>query len=176
MILRTHSHETHHLPDSVWTGGSATDPNMSTQNKFTPGPWHIDKDGDGCRFTICSETDSRALQRWVAAGNSGGFAGNGSDIASVKQMFNGSGAQSGPSALIDCDEVEANARLIAAAPDMFAALEYAEPLLNVLVGCIGVELQNASGHSARQWNETKAKAERAITQARAALAKARWGV
>ncbi len=120
---------------------------MST--KFTPGPWE-DKGHDCKRFQIESRTSSRALLQWRKENpDKKQDAFNGVTVCRLGVHWNGSGEEFGPSQLIDEDEVSANAALIAAAPDLYAAVEMLLDEVRILshYGGLGDERQIGVGQS-----------------------------
>lgn len=94
----------------------------TTKNQFTPGPYRVVAHGEA-RFSILSDGNSNAIKRWIDKGGSGGFADSAITITELHTTINGSGKAYGPRLIIDDEEVEANAYLLAAAPALFAALQ-----------------------------------------------------
>jgi hypothetical protein len=105
--------------------------------KHTRGPWHYEPDGMG-DFTIASERDQLA----------------------IAAVVNGSFMAMGGHA----DEHEANARLIAAAPDMLAALRECQSTLAMIIAPDAGKRTSAL-HAFAQATAAEAKARAAISKA-----------
>lgn len=116
-----------------------------TEPKFTPGPWRIE-DETTLVWGACNPDDTSSY-------------GMGYPITECRTTNISSWAK-GP----DAEEGIANARLIAAAPDMYEALEAVLPF---------VPISFATTSRPGNANEKNEKLAAALSQARAALAKAR---
>ncbi len=108
---------------------SKNTPKTDDKNAHTPGPWQIGK------------TDATALRVYAPHGQT-----TRSDLATVKLYGTGADAA--------IDEAEANARLIAAAPEMLEALRWAIPAL-----------VNHTGRGCKITDEAFARIEAAIAKA-----------
>lgn len=95
---------------------------MSTH---TPGPWHFTPETTGGKYRITAVADSQAMQRYWAQNNTPEESRHfrGVQICTQGQTYNGSGERYGPQITFDLAEACANARLIAAAPELLAALQ-----------------------------------------------------
>lgn len=94
-----------------------------SESRHTPGPWGVTKEKDG-GHEVRSNTTSRLLQEWSKENpEKSGFSKYATGICAVRPSYNGSGKEFGPHKLIGDDELEANAQLIAAAPDLLKSCE-----------------------------------------------------
>ncbi len=131
-----------------------------TTNKHTPGPWEVEprriSNEDDIGKSVVSDTLSRALQKWHDENPdvNSGFVNCCTTVAEISPSYNGSGKQVGPWELISADEIEANARLIAAAPEMLEALVHCHDWI------LATQDENKQGETER-------------LEARAAIAKAK---
>ncbi len=139
------------------------------KNTNTPGPWEAIPDSPNTtpegrkRYSICAKARSRALNRWFSMNPCAvaePYTHPGAPICRISLAYNGSGPSAGPDELIDQDEIDANARLIAASPKLLAALESIVPGLVHLVAIAPIP------------HEQKAEWAEGIKTARAAIAKA----
>ena len=81
---------------------------MPRGTKFTPGPWHVVPYGDGDSLVICMDEAGYHRIAFMATPNC-------RDDARRRQQWS---------------EIEANANLIGAAPDLYEALSNARELVN----------------------------------------------
>ena len=91
-------------------------------NEHTPGPWLITEPRSTSR-EIVADVYSRKMAKWRAEnpGNRGHYF-KGVDICTINVNWNGGGNVFGPTdGLIDMGEINANANLIAAAPELLNA-------------------------------------------------------
>ena len=124
---------------------------MSAAPKFTPGPWSVEDIGANClrvrgKVSIASDTPAISTGHYEA-------------IATVTQREPHPRYGGG----IDYDTRDANARLIAAAPDLYAALAEIELVLHP-----DADEHNPLCQGTHTWDEVIG---RIVERARAALAK-----
>lgn len=114
-----------------------------TKTNHTPGPWVLDEYKEGLYFDVRRRWDSN-----VTPGNSDTYgSGEGAHITGI--------SYGGPGAVPTRAQAEANGRLIAAAPDLLAALErIAVWDFNILGDCV------AEAQAMAQAVIKKAKGER----------------
>ena len=97
-----------------------------SEPKFTPGPWHINfNDYTKPYIAILNE-----------------------DNVVIAQIPDGEVIR-GDTTILGIENIEANVDLIAAAPDMYEALEQMEPLINNSTGIVGYYM---NGNIAK-WND-----------------------